>query len=98
MVFLGLQVYLKGVSRLSQGSFKDDSRVFLSYIMGVSKLNATWKSYWICTGCGTCVFAIFWQGKSISNFGSGSSSTNTEQTRLITLRSQPIVLRLLGVA
>ena len=28
------------------------------------------------------------------NFGSESSSTNTEETRLITMRSQPIVLRL----
>ena len=79
MVFLGLQGYLKGVSRLSQACLKSVSRVREGWLKGVSivhdgcfKLNATWKSYWICTGCfqnsGTYVFAIFWQAKSIFRF------------------------------
>ena len=105
MVFLGLQGYLKGVSRLSQACLKSVSRVRQGWLKGVSiihdgcfKLNATWKSYWICTGCfqnsGTCVFAIFWQANQFLDFGSESSSTYTEQTRLIMMRSQPTVLRL----
>ena len=93
MVFLGLQGYLKGVSRLSQACLKSVSRVRQGWLKGVSivhdgcfKLNATWKSYWILYR----MFPKQWY----LNFWSESSSINTAQTRLITMRSQTIVLRL----
>ena len=106
MVFLGLQGYLKGVSRLSQACLKSVSRVRQGWLKGVSivhygcfkvkcnlevilDLYRMFPKQWY-----LCFCNFFGKLNQFLNFGSESSSTNTEETRLITMYWQPIVLRL----
>ena len=75
---------------VSQGCVKDDSRVFLSYMMGVSTLMQPGSHTGFVQDVSKTVVLMFLQffGKlnQFLNFGSESSSTKTEQTRLITMR------------